>query len=110
MNKQQEEFLKLAVVEQRKYKEISSIMNVEIKKLSAWWNELKRERELLSEQRKLWSSKCESMGFWEFKRWLESTERKCHYCGIRESEILTLHDSGYINTKRWRTRGLESSP
>ncbi len=105
MNKQQEEFLKLAVIELKKYREISSIMKVELKQLSAWWDELSVEREMLASQRKLWKSKCKSMGFWEFKSWYERAERKCHYCGITEPEIKALRDKNKIRTKRWTTRG-----
>ncbi len=105
MNKQQEEFLRLAVVEQKKYKEISGIMNVDRKQLSAWSNELRTEWEALSSLRKIWWSKRESMGFWEFKKWFETAERRCHYCGITEPEIFRLKERGQIHTKRWTTRG-----
>lgn len=105
MTKQQEEFLKLAILDQVKYADISKKMNIDQKTLSAWWDELKIERETLSNLRKIWKNKCDTVSFLEFKDWYESTERKCYYCKINEDEIEELIRKNLITTKRLATRG-----
>lgn len=105
MTKQQEEFLELAILDQMKYADISKKMNVDQKTLSAWWDELKLERETLSVLRQIWKNKCETASFWDFKMWYESTERKCYYCKINEVEIDELIRKDLITTKRLATRG-----
>lgn len=105
MTEQQEKFLKLAVIDQVKYHDISRELNVGTKTLSIWWDELKTERELLSKQRQIWKNKCTTTSFQDFKAWIESTERRCHYCKITEDEIDQLIRKNLITTKRLTTRG-----
>lgn len=105
MTKQQEEFLELAILDQMKYADISKKMNVAQKKLSIWWDELKIERETLSNLRLIWKNKCETANFSDFKVWYESTEQKCYYCKINEDKIGELIRKGLITTKRLATRG-----
>lgn len=105
MTKQQETFLELAILDQMKYADISRKMNVDPRTLSIWWDELKTEREKLSAHRQLWRSKCKTASFWDFKFWLESSERKCFYCKINEDEIDELIRTALITTKRLVTRG-----
>lgn len=45
MTEQQKQFLQYAIVEQKKYDEISRLMKVDRKTLSAWWTELEPVRE-----------------------------------------------------------------
>ena len=51
------QFLRLAVIEQKKYEEIIKILGVERRPLSKWWDELKNEREEITEIRRLWVRK-----------------------------------------------------
>lgn len=105
MGTKKSEFLKLAILEQMKYADITARLNVDQKTLSLWWEELKPEREKLSALHQLWRKKCKTADFHEFKTWFESTERKCHYCEITEREIEQLIQKNMIETKRLRTRG-----
>lgn len=99
------QFLELAILQQMKYADISVRLDVDQKILSRWWDELKSEREKLSALRQIWKRKCETASFQDFKIWFESTERKCHYCGITEVEIEQMKSRGLINTKHIVTRG-----
>ena len=105
MTEQQKQFLQYAIVEQKKYDEISRLMKVDRKTLSAWWTELEPVREELSALRKLWKLKCKTLDFTAFKSWYDQAEKKCHYCGITAPQIHAPKESGLIHTKRWKTRG-----
>ena len=105
MTEQHKKFLHLAIVEQKKYSEIQLEMNIDKATISKWWNDLKTEREQLSESRKIWKRKCSELEFLQFKDWLDRSVKRCHYCGITEPEIKSLIDNGKIYTKRLTTRG-----
>ncbi|MCB9447123.1 MAG: hypothetical protein H6585_02115 [Flavobacteriales bacterium] len=105
MTTDQQTFLRLAVIDQKKYADIEKEMGVDRKQLSQWWDELKDEREQLSKIRQLWTKKCSEIDFWEFQKWYMTADRKCHYCNINESQIKILIDKGQIQTKRLTTRG-----
>jgi len=111
MTELHKKYLKLAIVEQKKFDEIAQILQIDRKRVSELWGELKEPREKLSELRKIWKSKFEETtnteSFWKFKEWYEKTERKCFYCGITESQISELFDKGALYTKRNRGRKLE---
>ena len=111
MTELQDEYLKLAVVEQKKFDEIAQILQIDRKRVSELWGELKEPREKLSELRKIWKSKFKETknteSFWKFKEWYEKTERKCYYCGITENQISELFNKGELYTKRNRGRKLE---
>lgn len=103
----QQEFLRLAVVEKLKYDEISKKLGLDRKVFSPWWNELKVERERLTEIRNKWQVKCPEIDFTTFKNWYENTDKKCYYCHITESEIQQLWDKHPDLTKRNRGKKLE---
>lgn len=105
MTDQQKTFLELAVIKQIKYGDITKQMNVDQKTLSKWWNELKNERIILSDLRKLWIKKCKDTNFWDFKKWHEEAKKECYYCEINEAQIHQLLDNKLIKTKRITTRG-----
>lgn len=105
METKKNKFLRLAVLEQKKYNDIEKIMSVERKQLTLWWEEFKEEREELSKIRKLWKKKCKDIQFKEFHKWYKSTDRRCHYCKITEEQIFKLIDAKQIVTKRLITRG-----
>ena len=105
MTNEQQEFLRLAVVEQKHYEEIGKLMGSDAKQLRIWWDELKVEREELSALRKIWKKKFATTDFWVFKKWYEDAERKCHYCDITEIELAELIRLKEIKTKRITTRG-----
>ena len=50
-------FRRLAVIEQKKYKDIAKELNVEEAQLSRWWDEIKTEREEINKVRQLWTRK-----------------------------------------------------
>lgn len=95
MTELQQKFLQLAVIEQKKYEEISEILGISKSELSRYWEELKEQREELSEIRKIWKTKYNNPEttetFWDFKRWYDSVERKCYYCGVTEPQIKELY-------------------
>jgi len=105
MTEAQQEFLRLCVIEQEKYKDIAIKLNVPNATLTQWYEELKDERLAIAEIRKLYNRKKISLPFFEFYKWYISPERKCHYCDITESQIKQLLDSGNLETKRLATRG-----
>ena len=99
-------FLRLAVIEQKKYEDITKTLGVERKQLSKWWDELKNEREAITEIRRLWvRKKITKIQFPDFYDWYVGQAQKCYYCGITEEEIKNLVDSNKIMTKRLLTRG-----
>ena len=111
MNNLKTEFLRLAVVELKKYSEIEKILKTDRKTLSKLWSKYKNDREYLSNLRKIWKSKFKETkttdSFWAFKKWYEGTEKKCIYCGIKEERITELYNKNGKLTKRKRGRKLE---
>lgn len=110
MKEKQKKFLELAIIEQKTFDEISNILKIERVLVSEWWEELKKEREYLSNLRKIWKAKfkeTKTASFWKFKEWFESAEKKCYYCGITESQISLLFKKGNLYTKRNRGSKLE---
>lgn len=100
------QFLRLAVIEQKKYEEIAKMLGVERKQLSKWWDELKNEREEITEIRKLWGrKKFTKIQFPDFYDWYIGQNQRCYYCGITEEEIKILIANNKIVTKRLQTRG-----
>jgi 5-methylcytosine-specific restriction endonuclease McrA len=104
-------YLNLAIIEQKKFDEICEILGIDRSEVSRYWEELKEQREYLSNLRKIWKSKFEKTelteSFWEFKKWYENTEKKCFYCGITETQINELFNRKKIYTKRNRGKKLE---
>ena len=50
-------FRRIAVIEQKKYKDIAIELNVELKQLSKWWDEFVKERDEINKVRQLWTRK-----------------------------------------------------
>jgi len=104
-------YLKLAVIEQKKFDEICMILGIDRTEVSKYWGELKDQREYLSGLRNIWKTKFENTetteSFWEFKKWHETSEKKCFYCGITEIQINELFQKKKIYTKRNRGKKLE---
>ena len=105
MTVEQEEFLRLHIIEQVDYKTISKTLNVPSSTLTLWYEELKEDRIQIAVVRTLWTRKDIKLPFSEFYKWYLSHERKCFYCGITEEEIRILVDSERVTTKRIATRG-----
>lgn len=105
------EYLRLAVIEQKKFDEICKILRIDRTEVSKYWGDLKDQREYLSGLRNIWKSKFENTGttesFWEFKKWYETSEKKCFYCGITENQISELFQKKKIFTNRKRGKKLE---
>lgn len=105
------EYLKLAVIEQKRFDEICVILGIDRTEVSKYWGVLKDQREYLSGLRNIWKTKFENTEttecFWEFKKWYETSEKKCFYCGITEIQINELFQKKKIYTKRNRGKKLE---
>lgn len=103
------EYLKLAVIEQMKFDDIAKKLCIDRSKVSKLWEELKEEREELSELRRIWKKKFkeEQVDFWEFKEVYISLGNKCHYCEITQEELDQLWINNKVYTKRTRGRKLE---
>lgn len=75
----EQQYLNLAVIEQKKYKEISEILGISMSEVSKYWEQLKTQREQLSTIRKIWKSKYDNPKttetFWEFKEWFDTVEK-----------------------------------
>jgi 5-methylcytosine-specific restriction endonuclease McrA len=101
-----QQFLRLSIVEQKKYKDIAQELNVEEKQLSRWWEESKPKREEINKIKQLWTrKKYFKVSFPEFYDWYIDLDKKCYYCGITEENIKKLIDNKLIGTKRLSTRG-----
>lgn len=107
MTDKQKEFLQLAVIDRITYSEIEKQMGIARSEFAPWWDELKEERTYLTGIRDKWLKKCKEVDFEDFRNWHESTEQKCHYCEISESEIKQLWNKYPQLTKRNRGRKLE---
>ena len=105
MTSTQKEFLQLCIVEQLKYKEIATKLNVPRSTLTIWYEELKEVRQKIAAIRKLWTRKKISMSFSDFYQWYLSHEQKCIYCDITEAQIKLLLETARLETKRITTRG-----
>lgn len=102
MTGQQNSFLQLAVIERLTYEAISLRLNIDRSVFAPWWDELKSERVYLTTIRDKWLRKCPDMDFQVFIDWFERTEKKCHYCGITESDMTKLWEKDSMLTKRGR--------
>ncbi len=107
MTEQQKEFLRLAVEEQVKYEDIEKILGIPRHVFAPWWETFKEERERLSEIHSLWTQKCPDYNYYVFKRWYETADKTCHYCGITNQELESLWEKFPTLTKRNRGRKLE---
>ncbi len=105
MTDQQQEFLRLCIIEQEKYKDIAVKLNVPNSTLTQWYEELKEERQAIADIRNLYTRKKINLPFSEFYSWYIAPERKCHYCDITESQIKMMLETGRLDTKRIATRG-----
>ncbi|MGL5979838.1 MAG: hypothetical protein ACRCZY_02980 [Phocaeicola sp.] len=107
----EQQYLNLAVIELKKYNEISEILGTSMNEVSKYWEQLKTQREQLSAIRKIWKSKYDNPKttetFWEFKEWFDTVEKKSFYCGITENQIDELFVKDNKLTKRNRGRKLE---
>lgn len=103
------EFLRLAVVEQRKYADIEKELGIPRKEFSPWWEELKEERLALTEIRNLFNRKAIKMTYEEFENWYSTKSKSCHYCNTSQEEFNQLWalESEEPLTKRKRGRKLE---
>lgn len=99
------EFLRLHIIRQLNYKEISERLNVPNTTLSNWYEELRTEREIIAKIRTVWTKKKFTPNFEDFYDWYLTLEQKCEYCGITEVEIKKLLEDKKLYTKRIDTRG-----
>jgi hypothetical protein len=105
MTNPQKEFLRLHVILSQDYLSISKQLDVPQSILSEWYEELRQERETIANIKNTWSRKKLVLSFEKFYNWHVSLDRRCTYCGISETEIAELLNSGKLDTKRIQTRG-----
>lgn len=105
MTDEQKEFLRLHLICDVNYDTISERLNVTRQILSAWYEELKPEREIISKSKTIWNRKKFTDKFEDFYKWYLDLNRQCHYCGINEQQINALIEKGVLTTKRLSTRG-----
>jgi hypothetical protein len=103
----QKQFLELAVIKQVEFDKIPLNMDIDRKTVSLWWNELKNEREKLSELRQIWKKKFKKNDFENFFEWYDKTDKKCCYCNISEDDISILFKNNKIVAKSGRGKKLE---
>lgn len=107
MTEKQEKFLRLSVIEGMYYSDIEKELDVSRSVLTQWWDELKLERLRLTKIKNIWKAKAIEMTFDEFSNWYNKTKKKCHYCGLTDSEMKALWKKYPLLTKRTRGRVLE---
>jgi|GEM_PF-791618 len=113
----QEKFLILAMIEGKKYDEISQELNVDRKHFSNWWNELSDERLIIRKALNLYNNRVGNNDFkpfldagkYAFYKWFKKQPRKCFYCESEEYKLVRLFDKkeGLLKTKRSRGSSLE---
>jgi hypothetical protein len=114
MTSHEKEFLNRAVILQQKYAQIGSEMGLQPAELTQLWDNLKVEREALTEVLALYKRKMKADNpdaifqpdeFAKFLQWHNHTEKVCLYCGLSQEKIALLVDRELVNTKRIDTRG-----
>ena len=107
ITEKQKLFLRLKIVEGKKYDEIQEILDKSRKTLGFWWKDLKAESNALRIVVDKWKKKCPEIDFDKFENWFENTIRECHYCKVTESKTNQLWVKYPDLTKRKRGRTLE---
>lgn len=109
MTEKQQQFLNLAIIDQKGYDEIVNELNIDRKTLTKWWDELKEEREILSKLRIVWKNKFDSVitPFEKFQKWYSNSIKECFYCSITQEQLNELYKKDKLHTKRNRGRKLE---
>ncbi len=110
----QEKFIWLAYGESKSYSDISKLLNVDRKVITAWESDNNAEEFIklkkdVSAIRKTYTAKKIPHDFNSYKEWhlKMETDKKCEYCKITEDEINQLWEKDKDLTKRNRGRKLE---
>lgn len=110
----QEKFIWLAYGEGKSYSDISKLLNVDRKVITAWESDSNAEEFIklkkdVSAIRKTYTSKKIPQDFNVYKEWYfkMETDKKCEYCNITEVEINQLWEKDENLTKRNRGKKLE---
>ena len=107
ITQEQKLFLRLKIVEGKKYDEIQEILDKSRKTLRSWWKDLKTDRKALRLVVNKWKKKCSEIEFEKFENWFKNTPRECHYCKLTESKTKQLWVKYPELTKRKRGKSLE---
>ena len=107
ITQEQKLFLRLKIVEGKKYDEIQEILDKSRKTLRSWWKDLKTDRKALRLLVDKWKKKCSEIEFEKFENWFKNTPRECHYCKLTESKTKQLWVKYPELTKRKRGKSLE---
>jgi len=107
ITQEQKLFLRLKIVEGKKYDEIQEILDKSRKTLRSWWKDLKTDRKALRLVVDKWKKKCSEIEFEKFENWFKNTPRECHYCKLTESKTKQLWVKYPELTKRKRGKSLE---
>ena len=112
------EFLKLYLLDDKKFEEISNDFRISRPKLSEWWNNRDLQlHESIQKSNQTFNNKknnpdfsyFEKQGKRKFFEWYDKQLRVCGYCGIEEEKLRELFDGDnpFLETKRRRGKSLE---
>ena len=114
MNPKQEEFLKLHLFDDKKYKEIAEMLDVSVEILRTWWEELAEERAIINRAKQYFNSRkgkdefksIEDQGRYKFFQWYKKQKKVCYYCRSEEYKLSELFgdEKNGLSTKRGRGR------
>lgn len=106
MSSLEQDFVRLAFVESKKYSEIETALNISRQKVKELWDELPEERLKINKVKQLYNRKgYKEIPFSAFYDMYTGHQLSCCYCGISQEEIDTLFVRGKVATKRYKTRG-----
>jgi len=106
MSSLEQDFVRLAFVESKKYSQIETALNISRQKVQELWDALSEERQRINKVKQLYNRKgYKEIPFSAFYDMYTRHQLSCCYCGISQEEIDTLFFRGKVATKRYKTRG-----
>lgn len=108
MNSLEQDFVRLAFVESKRYTDIETILQIGRQTVIELWDKLSDERERVNKVKRLYNRKKRLMNgvlFPEFYDSYTTHELQCCYCGITQEEISLLFENNRVFTSRKGTRG-----
>ncbi len=108
MSSLEQDFVRLAFVESKRYTDIETILQISRQTVKELWGKLSDEREKVNKVKRLYNRKKKLMNgvsFQDFYTMYTGQELYCCYCGITQEEINQLFAQQQVKTKRSGTRG-----
>jgi 5-methylcytosine-specific restriction endonuclease McrA len=100
-------FINTVIINSKTYTESAESLNVNLKTIRQLYKDLESHWRPLIAIRNKWKSKQIGGDFWDFCYWYLSSEKRCRYCGITETELTKLHLIGIVNKRPSRGKTLE---